>query len=171
MSFQTLLIKPLDCCPYKKGVPKPLVLLCIFEMKPLYKCLKWFHSKLCLYNLGFFAFITKGVPKPSVLYCFFQMKPLSVFLKWFHFKLCLYLFVWLNILEIQLQKHWFYNGCITNNSKSIAFISNTNLRTTQKILVKCTDIKSVQKLSQTQQKVMKSRQVSEALKNDHNMSS
>ena len=114
---------------------------------------------------GIFCLYYKGCSKTiGVVLFFFQMKPLSVFLKWFHFKLCLYLFVWLNILEIQLQKHWFYNGCITNSSKSIAFTSNTNLRTTQKILVKCTDIKSVQKLSQTQQKVMKSRQVPEALK-------
>ena len=81
------------------------------------------------------------------------------------FQTVLVLYVFLDILEIQLQKHWFYDGCIQNNSKSIAFISKTNLRTKPKILVKWTDLKSDQKLSQTQQKVMKSRQVSEGLKN------
>ena len=192
-SFQTLLIKPLDCCPYRTRVPKPLVLHCFFEMKPLYIFFTRCHFKLCFKNLwivarmkkvfrnhwfccvslkwqhfinvwnGFipnFAYTTCGfLPLLQRVFqnhrcciVFFQMKPLSVFLKWFHFKLCLYFCVWLNIWEIQLQKHWFYNGCITNNDKSIAFISKTNLRTTQKILVKWTDIKSVQKLSQTHQK-------------------
>ena len=74
--------------------------------------------------------------------------------------------VFLNILEIQLQKHWFYNGCITDNTKSIAFISKANLRTTPKNFVNWADLKSDQKLSQTHQKVMKSRQVSEGLKNE-----
>ena len=57
VSFQTLLIKPLDCCPYNKGVPKQLVLYYFFEMKPLYGFLRWFHSKLCVYNLRIFASI------------------------------------------------------------------------------------------------------------------
>ena len=48
VSFQTLLIKPLDCCPYKTRVPKPLVLYCFFEMKPLYSFLTRCHFKLCL---------------------------------------------------------------------------------------------------------------------------
>ena len=133
-------------------------------MKPLYLFLKWFHVKLRLYNLRIFAFLTKGVPKPLVLYCYLLMKQLSGFLKWSFFKLCLYLYVFLNIWEIQLQKHWFCNGCIQHNNKSIAFINKTNLRTKPKILVTWTDLKSDQKLSQTKQKVMKSRQVSEGLK-------
>ena len=136
--FRTLHVQPNDSYTYKEGCSKTIGFCLAFL---------WDETTLLIFEMVSFQALLiqpkdfcisyRGCSKTISFVWFFSLHETTFWIfGMVSFQTVLIFVVFLNIWEMQWQKHWLYNGCIRNNNKSIAFITKTNLRTKPKIFVK-----------------------------------